>query len=154
MYIGKNYQLSIFLLNLQRPNATKIKNTNRHEASSFIYGWQLFIYISIRCFSWRPKYGTNPTSALCSIWCKPLASSLQQGLSVVNTCFIGTYMQYQQVFTDVGMAIQFLSFVSTEAIISSRPKDNPTVEEILTYTLQMEIRQTCKLYSYSGKMIL
>ena len=59
-------------------------------------------------------------------------------------------MQYLLLFSDPGMAIQFLSFASTATAVASRPRDNPSSQEIISYTLQTEVRQTCKLSTYSG----
>lgn len=54
--------------------------------------------------------------------------------------------------TDI--AIQFLSTVaSCDQMVTHRPLDDPSVEEVLCYTLQEEIRVTAKQGAYSGVYI-
>lgn len=49
------------------------------------------------------------------------------------------------------MAQQFLASVSNSSgTVSHRPQDNPTTEEILTYTLKTEILATVQDGAYSG----
>ena len=49
------------------------------------------------------------------------------------------------------VAQQFLASVgNSSATVSNRPQDNPTTEEILTYTLKSEILATVKDGAYSG----
>lgn len=49
------------------------------------------------------------------------------------------------------VAQQFLALVGySSATISNRPQDNPTTEDILTYTLKAEILATVRDGAYSG----
>ena len=68
-------------------------------------------------------------------------------IRVSDNSLTATCMQYLQLFR---MAVQFLSFASTATAVASRPRDNPTSKEIISYTLQTEVRQNCKLSTYSG----
>lgn len=48
-------------------------------------------------------------------------------------------------------AIQFLSTVaSCDQVVTQRPLEDPSVEEVLSYVLQEEIRVMAKLGAYSG----
>ena len=61
------------------------------------------------------------------------------------------YMQLKQEVPTTDIAIQFLSTVaSCDQMVTLRPLDDPSVEEVLCYTLQEEIRVTAKLGAYSG----
>ena len=55
--------------------------------------------------------------------------------------------------SDVGQAVQFMStVVRSDAIFDGRPSDDPSVKELLVYTLQAEIMSTANTGQYSGKL--
>lgn len=50
------------------------------------------------------------------------------------------------------MAVQFLMTVSSSVeIVNKRPKNNPTLEQINTFTLQTQIKDTAKVGQDAGK---
>ena len=55
---------------------------------------------------------------------------------------------------DPGLAVQFLYDVTTPEGFSNRPKSKPSIEDTLTYAIKTEIKQTSKLFSYSGVLVL
>lgn len=48
------------------------------------------------------------------------------------------------------MAVQFACSVLTEEAFFNRPKDNPTVEKLMQYTIQND---TCISGSYAGRYV-
>lgn len=48
------------------------------------------------------------------------------------------------------MAIQFLATVGRDVTFRNRPKQSPTKQELIVYTLQQELMETASLNSYSG----
>jgi len=70
-------------------------------------------------------------------------------MGMMNSNFI----KFKRFVKEPDQAVQFLSTVSTESSLNNRPKNSPTTDEILNYTLQEEIMNTSKRGSYSGKFI-
>ena len=60
-------------------------------------------------------------------------------------------MKLKQDVPTTDIAIQFLSTVaSCDQMVIHRPLDDPSVEEVLCYTLQEEIKVAAKQGAYSG----
>lgn len=62
------------------------------------------------------------------------------------------YLQYTTHLLNSGEAHQLMSTVmSSDQQFNERPQNDPTVNELVHYMLQVEILGTFKLGSYSGK---
>lgn len=69
-------------------------------------------------------------------------------------CNISLNKQYSVVLNAPDQVQQFVGTVaSSNEVFQGRPMDNPSTEELLKYILEKEIKETCVIGSYSGKIV-
>ena len=71
-------------------------------------------------------------------------------ISVLELDLIYCTIQLTAVITDEGDAVQFLASATTATAFQNRPVQNPSVEDLIEYTLQVETQATAKNGAYSG----
>ena len=59
-------------------------------------------------------------------------------------------LQLTTLITDEGDAVQFLASARTATAVDKRPVQNPSVEDLLEYTLKTEVQTTAKNGVYYG----